>query len=210
MHEGSKERENFFFFQFLLLLNNIRHAKVIKSNIISNMMAKKLLTVLLNWIFLITNEDKYFFLFVYWPVDTVTGFWFSVVNNQEYQLPQAREGGAKVAACTLLQVILSSLQASVNRVGMGASLWEHCISGDLTRKSAGKLLDWRWEADGEKFQHLSEREIWASKQPCVTWKLKPEKSLHMFVGLSKTLKRIVGLEGRMWPRIKRQAQPGGN
>lgn len=42
----------------------------------------------------------FFFLFiVYWPVDTVTGFWFSVINDQKYQLPQAGEGGGK--GCSL-------------------------------------------------------------------------------------------------------------
>lgn len=155
-----------FFFLFLLLWNNIKHVKLKKSNIISNLMARTLLTVVSNWISLITDEGKCFFFMCLLANRHCTGFWFSVVENHQYQIPRQGKEGQRLWWCTLLQVTLSSLQASVNTVGMRVfPMWETlCWSGDMTGKNAGKPLDWRWKGDGKKSQHLWE-EIWASKQP---------------------------------------------
>lgn len=140
---------------------------------------------------------------VYRPGRHLTGFWFSVIEDQECWIPhgQGKEGAKVTANAHICGSSYRHCSPGGALLGMSVCpIWEYCWSANMTGKNAGKSLDWRWKGDGEKSQHLSEEKIWASKQPCVTWRITTEKvcTCVCCVRWSKKLKRTGGLEeGRM-------------
>ena len=97
--EKKEKPERFlFYFSNFVVLKSSRHSNVINSNIISSLIAGKLLPAFFICISLITNESKLFFMCLL-ARQTFQLVWFSVIKDQECQIPHGQgKAGAEVTA----------------------------------------------------------------------------------------------------------------